>query len=108
MTRQALPARRHCLTIEAEWQGHPITVSVGLDLTGTAREVFANMPKGGQMQAVVADFCVAVSVAMQSGVPPQALAASFGRIPDPQKGKGATDHASILGVVMQLVAEAGR
>ena len=104
MSRTQLPNRRPSLTVETEWQGHPITVTVGYDQTGEPKEVFANAAKGGQMQGTLADACVIISIALQHGITPDALGKSLGRVPDLLRGADATDHASPLGAVLAVVA----
>lgn len=89
MTRAALPSRRPCVTTDATFQGWPMTITVGLypsDIPGGPNagdpgEVFADMPKGGPIAATLADHCTTVSLALQHGTPPAALAKSLGRVP---------------------------
>lgn len=87
MTRQALPerfplpTRRQCITMSTEWQGHPMTVTVGLYPDGTPGEVFADHPKDAHRGAEWADVCTSLSIALQYGVPPAALARSLGTVP---------------------------
>ena len=104
--RQTLPTRRPNLTIEAAWNGHPITVTVGYDLTGLPREVFANTSRGGDMAATLADACVLISIALQHGIPHEALAKSLSRMPDMMAGKGAHIPASPVGAILEIVGEA--
>lgn len=99
MTRAALPYRRPNATIAAEWQGHAITVTVGYDpQTGEPMEVFCDTAKGGDMAATLSDACVIISLALQHGVTPNALAKSLGRVPV----WGSTDDApaSPIGVIV--------
>lgn len=108
MTRTPLPNRRPSISVDTCWGGHPITVTVGFDpVSGATMEVFANTPEGGQMQAVIADACVWASIALQYGVPPDALAKSLGLVPDPLRGKDATAPASPLGVIAAVLTNAG-
>jgi hypothetical protein len=79
--RTQLPHRRPNYTAAIEWAGHPITVTVGLRLDGSPAEVFADTRKGGDMAATLADACVLISIALQHGVTPAALAKSLGRVP---------------------------
>lgn len=106
MNRQQLPHRRPNLTLETEWNGHPVTVTVGYDLDGQPREVFANTRSGGDMAATLADACVVVSIALQHGIPAAALAKSLGRVPDLHRGGGATAPASPVGTILEAVLEA--
>lgn len=106
MTRKTLPNRRPSVSVDTEWGGHPITVTVGFDpISGDPRELFANTPDGGHMQAVIADACVWASIALQHGVPPDALAKSLGLVPDPLRGRDATAPASPLGVIAAVLTD---
>lgn len=102
--RMVLPHRRPSVTVFAEWQGHPITVTVGFCPASAApREVFADAVKGGQMQATLADACVLISLALQHGLPPAALAKSLARCPDVLAGGGADMPASPIGAIVDLI-----
>jgi len=106
-TRTQLPARRPSQTIATEWQGHPFSVTVGYCPKALApREVFADTAKGGQMQATIADACVLVSIALQHGVTPAALAKSMARVPDLMAGNGAELPASPIGTILDLIGGA--
>ena len=104
LTRMPLPARRPSLTFAADWQGHALAVTVGFDPEpAREREVFANTERGGDMQASLADACVIISVALQHGVAPQALAKSLGHVPDLLRGAGACAPASPVGTVIAVL-----
>ncbi len=106
MTRTALPDRRPSLTLEAEFKGHPIAITIGFDLTGAPREVFAdNHKSGSDMQASLADACVIISIALQHGIPAEALGRSLGRVPVFLGEDGATGPASPLGVIVAALGE---
>jgi len=101
--RIPLPGRRPNITAETAWNGHPVTVTVGLRPDGTPGEVFADTPRRGDLQASIADACVLISIAMQHGVPPAALAKSLGRVPV----WGAPDDtapASPVGAIVEVLA----
>ena len=107
MTRTALPNRRPSRTHSTAWEGHPITVTVGFHpATGQPMEVFADAEKGGQMQATIADACVIVSIAMQHGIPPEALAKSLSRVPD--MFGGGDLPGSPIGVIVGAITDTGR
>ena len=107
MTRTALPNRRPSRTHSTAWEGHPITVTVGFHpATGQPMEVFADAEKGGQMQATIADACVIVSIAMQHGIPPEALAKSLSRVPDMFGGDDLP--GSPIGVIVGAITDTGR
>ncbi len=82
--RARLPNRRpsHVETLEVD--GQIITACIGFDpTTGRPREVFLNGSKeGSQFDAMLADAATIISVALQYGVPLDALAKSVGRIPN--------------------------
>lgn len=104
MTRQDLPTRRPNLTLGSDWQGHALRITIGFDpATGAAREVFVNTASGGAMQKALADACVLISIALQHGIAPKALAKSLGTMPDLLRGAGATAPASPVGTVMAAI-----
>ena len=104
MMRATLPNRRPSETIAADWQGHPFTVTVCYEpSSGLAREVFADSQKGGQMQATIADACVLISIALQHGIPPDALAKSLSRVPDLVNGAGADLPGSPIGAIIAII-----
>lgn len=81
--RRRLPNRRPTIIEEVDVNGLPMTVTVGLDPETLApREVFLNGGKeGSAFDATVSDASVLLSVALQHGLPPEALAHSIARIP---------------------------
>ncbi len=105
--RRALPDRRPSLTTVVHWNGHSVAVTVGLHPeTGTPLEVFADTAPGGQMQWVIADACVIISLALQFGATPAELAKSLGRVPV-LWAEGETQPASPLGAIVEaIMAEA--
>lgn len=108
--RAALPTRRPTVTVETDWEGHPITVTVGFYPAGHPRagapgEVFADTLRGGQMAHTVADACVLVSLALQHGIAPADLAKSLGRVPGWVLGAQVLAPASPVGAVVQAVVE---
>lgn len=105
MTRNTPPARRPHVTVETDRNGHPISVTVGLDPdTAQPIDVFADTTKGGQMAATVADACVVISIAMQHGVAVAELGKSLAREPDLMRGGDATLAASPIGVIVEVIA----
>ena len=102
--RATLPLRRPNATRAVAWDGHAFGVTVGLDpATGRPAEVFADLPKGGQMQAVLSDACVIVSIALQHGISVAALGKSLGRVPLPWGEPGATAPASPVGAILDAL-----
>lgn len=102
--RRTLPTRRPNETIETTWNWHLITVTIGYDMTGFPREVFANTSRGGDIAAALSDACVLISIALQYGISHETLAKSLGRMPDLQ---GGTIPASPIGVILEIVAKHG-
>lgn len=104
MNRKQLAHRRPNMTVETEWNGHPLTVTVGFNpRTGKVAEVFADSIKGGQMADTIRDACVWASLILQSGGTPADLAKSLGRVPD---YTGQERAASPLGIIAQTIMEA--
>lgn len=105
MTRRPLPARRRNETVNVEWaapdgSSHDFAVTIGYDGNGAAKEVFCNHAKGA-MAATLADACVLVSIALQHGIPLDALAKSQGRAPSWQ---GDTP-ASPIGTIIEAIGK---
>lgn len=98
MPREVLPARRELLTERMEVSGQAFLVSVGFYPDGRPGEVFIAAPKGSQTYAAVqgSDAAVAISIALQYGVPMEVLRDAFLREEDGRP-------AGILGMVVDLV-----
>ncbi len=77
--RLRLPNRRPQTTFD---MGR-YSIAVGFDpRTGKALEVFADDPhRGTEYEFLVSDACTVISIALQYGVPIEALTSSVGRIP---------------------------
>ena len=112
--RTRLPARRASVTEEIEVDGCSVKATVGFDTAGRPREIFMVAGKeGSAMNMLLADAAVAISVALQFGVPPQALAKSVGRLPmglvspsdlDQAGAGGRKSPASLIGAGLDLIA----
>ena len=83
-TRQRLPNRRPAVTETLEVEGQRVEVTIGFaPETGAVSEVFLAAGKTGSMlDGLLADAAVVISVGLQHGVPPAALAKSVGRLPN--------------------------
>jgi len=88
MTRARLPNRRPSMTetfsfVDTNGNAKEYTVTIGFDPeTGRAAEIFLNGAKeGSQMEHILADAAVLVSIALQSGNTLQALSKSLARLP---------------------------
>ena len=96
--RVHLPNRRPNETADLLFEGQHYHVTVGFFSDGRPGEVFCHGAKiGSGMDLLIDDACVALSVLLQHGVEPQALAYSMGRLED-----GAA--ASIIGSLVDLIA----
>ena len=110
--RRRLPNRRPAVTETLEIEGQRVEVTIGLaPESGAVREVFLVAGKEGSMlNSLLADAAVVISVALQHGVPPAALAKSVGRLPNgsvapadldrPQSGRR---PASLIGAALDLL-----
>lgn len=104
MTRTALPDRRQNLTREVGFGGRSFTLTVGYDPAGAPKEVFVDGHReGSDMQALLSDVAVLVSIALQHGVPPAELAKSLATVPVWQGGAQAEGHASPVGVIVEAL-----
>jgi hypothetical protein len=104
MTRQRLPHRRPSITAELVHDGHTYAVSIGFDPSdGRVGEVFTHGAKvGSAMDGILDDACIALSLLLQHGIEPSALASSMGRLGD------GTSPASIIGALADLLAREAR
>lgn len=102
--RHPLPNRRPNETRVVTWQGNRIAVTVGFyPGTGRPGEVFADAAAGGHLQATLADACVLISIALQHGLTPEALAKSLGRVPEWVGGVKTDAPASPVGAVIEAL-----
>lgn len=107
--RHRLPNRRPQLTERLTVAGASYDASIGFDLaTGQPREVFIEGPKPGSgMAFIVADASVLISLALQHGTSPAALARSMARVPKDPEG-AETEPATIIGAAVDLLVEVER
>ncbi len=104
MTRQRLPNRRRCETVELEWSGTRLTASVGFAPDGRPQEVFLSGGKDGSgLAALLGDVAVMISVALQHGIRASELGRSVGRVRETIDGP-ATAPASPIGAALDLLA----
>ncbi|CAK0762601.1 putative Ribonucleotide reductase [uncultured Gammaproteobacteria bacterium] len=100
MTRERLPNRRPNETTTLVFGGMSFSVTIGVFPDGRPGEVFASGAKiGCDLDYLLDDACVALSLLLQHGVEPAALVGSMGRA-----GDGATP-ASIIGALADRLAE---
>ena len=84
MTRQRLPNRRPSFTTQLVYESSVYSATLGFDVTNERiAEVFTHGAKvGSGMDRILDDACVALSLLLQHGIEPAALAASMGRLGD--------------------------
>ena len=96
--RRTLKNRRPNSSVTVEWHGQSFELTVGFYDDGQIGEIFAGGGKTPQdIQQLVADACVLISIALQYGVSIQALGRSLARHED---GKPYT----IIGIICDVVA----
>ena len=109
MARRRLLNRRPSETRVIEWAGgdgqvaeYSVTISYWLD-DGQPGEVFASSGKvGSAMRLMLEDACIAISLALQSGVTPGQLLHSMGRIPI---SATETRPSSIIGAICEALMQ---
>ena len=101
MTRERLPNRRPNETRALVFGGMNFAVTISFfPANGRPGEVFASGAKSGcDLDYLLDDACVALSLLLQHGVEPAALVGSMGRA-----GDGSTP-ASIIGALVDRLAE---
>jgi hypothetical protein len=100
MTRSRHPNRRPSETAELEYEGARYAVTIGFYLDGRPGEVFTGNAKvGSGVEAVLDDAAILISLLLQNGVEPAALAETMGRLGD------GTAPASIIGAIVDRLAE---
>ena len=112
MTRQRLPNRRDNESREIEVDELRCLVTVGFDEEQRPREIFINHSKqGSKIDTLLADIAVLVSIGLQEGIPPAAMAKSLARLPsaplrprDIDRG-GDRAPASVLGAAIDWLVE---
>jgi hypothetical protein len=102
--RTRLPNRRPALTEIITVGGREFAATVGFDRRGRPKEIFrAGAREGSDLQFVIADASIVISLALQYGVPAQALAASMSRLAVARPGEGGV-AASVIGPAVDLLA----
>jgi ribonucleoside-diphosphate reductase alpha chain len=123
MTRDRMPNRRPAAVLRLSVPGDlgapvGLTIQAGYDPAGRVREVFVartgaeTVLKSGQFGAVLEDAAVIVSVALQHGVPLDALRKSLARRPlheapprPIEGGQALAAPASLLGALLDALAD---
>ena len=111
-TRRRLPNRRPSETRTFEIAGQTFTATIGFDpATGGPRELFLTAGKEGSLlNAMLGDAAVVISIALQHGIPAEALAKSIARVPATPVMPADLDQpaklpASAVGAVLDLLRE---
>jgi ribonucleoside-diphosphate reductase alpha chain len=79
--RRKLPDTRQSITHKFDIQGHEGYITVGLFEDGNPGEIFVKMAKeGSTLSGMVDSFAIMVSLALQYGVPLEALVSKFGHV----------------------------
>jgi hypothetical protein len=105
MPRERLAHRRPSVTLGLDWNGHVFAVTAGFAPDGCVREVFASGTRtGSDMQRMIDDACVIISLALQFGALPGDLRRSLGSIPDPAAGM-ADAPASVIGAILRAIGD---
>ena len=104
MSRQRLPDRRPNFTTQLVYENNTYSVTLGFDVHNhRIAEIFTHGAKiGSAMDRILDDACVALSILLQYGAEPAALASSMGRLGD---GKS---PASIIGALVDMIAQESR
>ncbi len=113
MTRERLPDRRPNETTNLLFGGLRFAVTIGFFFDGRPGEVFASGAKSGcDLDYLLDDACVALSLLLQHGVEPAALARSMGRTEEIVVGRlkaesdvPVTGPASIIGALADRLTE---
>lgn len=100
--RASLPNRRETLTETIAVGSAVFEAAVGFDpQAGRPREIFLSGARSGaDMEAILADASIVISIALQHGIPAGSLRHSICRLP-PEYGGGA---ASVIGAALDLLA----
>ena len=99
MSRERLLNRRPNETIDVEFDGVSYSVCIGFYLDGRPGEAFTGNAKvGSGVEAVLDDAAILISLLLQNGVEPAALARTVGRLGD------GTSPASVIGAICDLLA----
>ena len=99
MSRERLPDRRPSETMTFDHDGTSYALTIGFYLDGRPGEAFTGNAKvGSGVEAVLDDAAILISLLLQHGVAPAALARAVGRLGD------GTAPASVIGAICDLLA----
>ena len=104
--RIKLPNRREQETRAWEYRDTEYQVSIAFDDTGQIKEVFVKGAlHGSDMDSLWDDICILISLGLQCGMTPDELRKSLLRLPTGGPFERATKPASIVGGLLDLIAE---
>lgn len=107
MTRTRLPDRRRNAIRDIAFGDRTFTVCIGHDDAGRPLEVFAAGQKtGSTMAAFIDDACIVISIALQHGIAPEALARSLSTVPVWENGVKGEGPASPVGAILAAIEPA--
>ena len=99
-----LPQRRQGVTVKlvhvlGNGENLSILITANVDADNTVREVFcANPMKGSDMDSMLTDGCILISLLLQAGEPLAAVAAKMSELRPPGSDKG--PPASVFGAIL--------
>ena len=106
MARERLPSRRPNITATAAWPldgDNAIHVTLGIDVAGNVREVFARARRPeSEIDLVADDAAVLVSLLLRHGASLKEITHSLGRLPD---GRPSSVVALVADVALKLETE---
>jgi hypothetical protein len=101
-SRQTLPNRRRCETLDFEHGGHRFSLTFSSYNDGRPAEIFlSSQHVGSPLEAIARDAAVTVSIALQHGAP---LATISGALTKDHDGGPAT----LLGAAIDAITEASQ
>lgn len=101
--RQQLPNRRHSNTVRVEHKGQSFFLTFGMDEHFRVVEVFGNSSKlSSDMDFLVADACIVISIALQHGIFVHELKKSVKKQPNEVEGRP-DRMASLIGVILEAL-----
>lgn len=106
--REPLPHRRMSSTERLVWDQQAWSITVGFDPMGRAREVFVCAERSSsQLEAVISDGCILLSILLQLGVPSAELWRHLGREGTDPSLPAATPIGLVAKRLVQIEAELG-
>lgn len=101
--RKKLPSRREIETLDVFWGSHALAVSLGTHPSGELGDVFvaSRGRPGGDMDGLLYDVSVLLSLVIQSGYDPKRLTRSLAR------GTDGKTPASVIGAIIDGLGNNG-